>query len=100
MFSIADRFKMYHLGRVVFLIGCGYFLQGRSGYGRREPRFFRRRLLVVPLRGRVWGTVVPQVVGSNHITYLSVDAAERIWVLAMCVGLHCPGADSCVRLWR
>jgi hypothetical protein len=44
--------------------------------------FFSRRLLIVPLRGRVWGTVVPQVVGSNHIFILRVGAVGRILALA------------------
>ena len=47
--------------------GC----KGEVVMGGESRLFFSRRLLAVPLRGRVWGTVVPQVVGSNHITYFA-----------------------------
>jgi hypothetical protein len=50
--SIADRFIVYHLGRVVFLVGFGYFLRPVNAQNRVRPSGPRRARHVARPLGR------------------------------------------------
>jgi len=66
------RIKMHHLGRRFSKWILVVVARVKLVMGGESRVFSAGGLLSVPLRGRVWGTVVPQVVGSNSVTYFVV----------------------------